>query len=188
MKKIINKSELRNEAKAKRAALSSNFMLQAANQAAEIFLQNIPLEKVNVIAAYYAMNNELKILPLVEKLWAKNKQICLPSVIENNQPMIFRAWQRGDELIDGAHNIKVPDENAPILVPDIIIMPLVAFDKKGNRLGYGKGYYDRTIAQMDKKPLLVGYAYSVQEVEKIEHESHDVPLDYLVSEKEVRKF
>ncbi len=179
---------MRNKAKAKRAALSSSLMQQAANQAVEIFLQNIPLEKVNVIAAYYAMNNELTILPLVEKLWAKNKQICLPSVIENNQPMIFRAWQRGDELIDGLHNIKAPDDNALILVPDIIIMPLVAFDKKGNRLGYGKGYYDRTVADMKRNPLLVGYAYSVQEVENIEYESHDVPLDYLVSEKEVRKF
>jgi len=179
---------LRNKAKAKRAALSLSFMQQAATQAADNFLQNIPLERQNIIAAYYAMNNELKVLPLVEKLWAKNKKICLPSVIENNQPMIFRAWQRGDELIAGAHDIKAPNESAPILVPDIIIMPLVAFDKSGNRLGYGKGYYDRTIAQMDKKPLLVGYAYSVQEVESIEYESHDMPLDYLVSEKEVRKF
>lgn len=188
MKKIINKSELRNEAKAKRAALSLSFMQQAANQAADNFLQNISLEKQNIIAAYYPINSELNPLLLAEKLWAKNKQICLPSVVENNQPMIFRAWQRGDELIAGAHNIKIPDENAPILVPDIIIMPLVAFDKKGNRLGYGKGYYDRTIAQMDKKPLLIAYAFSVQEVENIEYESHDVPLDYLVSEKEVRKF
>lgn len=168
--------------------LDKAFMQSSAQAAANNFIENISLVGNEIIAFYYPINNELDCLPLLEKLRVKNHEICFPVTKNKNCSMIFRLWQLGEELIDGEFDIKTPNDNALILQPDIIIIPLVAYDKKGNRLGYGKGYYDRTIAQMDKKPLLVGYAYAMQQVEHIEHESHDVPLDYIVNEKQVRRF
>jgi len=183
-----SKPLLRKQTLAARSAISSKQKNLAVNNAAKLFIKNIPMNHNDIIAAYWPISGELDCLPLVEQLWARGHQICLPVTIAENKPLIFRVWQKGQKLIDGGHGIKTPDKNTSILVPNIIIMPLVAFDKKGARLGYGKGYYDRTIAKMEQKPLLVGYGFALQEVEHINSESHDAPLDYVVSEKKVVKF
>ncbi len=161
---------------------------KAANDARDIFFKHIPLIGQEIIALYYPIDNELNCLPLGEQLWARGHKICLPIIVAENKPLVFRVWQRGQKLFDGGHGTKVPNENEPIIVPNIIIMPLVAFDKNGARLGFGKGYYDRTVANMANKPLLVGYGFALQEVEHIDNESHDVGLDFVVSEKKVIKF
>lgn len=163
-------------------------MQNSAQLGADNFLQYFSFGKNKIIAGYYPIDNELDCLVLLKKLHQYGHSICLPIVKAQNKPMIFKQWQRGEKLIDGAYNIKIPSKNAPIIKPDIIIMPLVAYDKNGNRLGYGKGYYDRTIVKMDKRPILIGYGYKMQQVEHIEHQSHDVPLDYIVNEKQVRRF
>lgn len=168
--------------------MSREIRQQAAIEAANVFINNISLLGQEKIALYYSINNELDCLPLLEKLRANGHEICLPVIEHKNSPMVFRLWQKDEKLIEGEYNIKVPNENSPNIEPGVIIMPLVAYDENGNRLGYGKGYYDRTIAKMKNKPLLIGYAYEMQKVKNIASESHDVPLDYLVSEKQVRRF
>jgi 5-formyltetrahydrofolate cyclo-ligase len=103
-------------------------------------------------------------------------------------PLQFRHWREGEPLYPGGFGTLVPDELASVLQPDLVIIPLLGFDKTGTRLGFGKGYYDRTIAVMDKRPTLVGYAFAAQELDSIPREPHDVPLDYLVTEAGVRQF
>jgi 5-formyltetrahydrofolate cyclo-ligase len=97
-------------------------------------------------------------------------------------------WEAGAPLYDAGFGTLAPAESAPVAVPELIIIPLLGFDKTGTRLGYGRGYYDRTLAAMDKKPTLVGYAFAAQELDEIPRAAHDVPLDYLVTEAGVRLF
>ncbi len=144
--------------------------------------------KAKKIAAYFPIDSELDCLPLVQELRKRGGEILLPFIIEDNKNMVFRLWQENEQLKNGLYGIKTPNDNAPILAPDLIILPLLAFDKKGARVGYGKGFYDRAIAELKFNPVLVGYAYSVQEIDYIESESHDIGLDFIVSEKEVRRF
>ena len=94
----------------------------------------------------------------------------------------------GQPLYPSGFGTLAPSEVAPIVEPDIVVMPLLGFDRHGTRLGYGKGYYDRTLAQMGTKPLLVGYAFAAQELDFIPREAHDVPLDMLVTENGARRF
>ncbi len=188
MKNNNSKSLLRKQTLVARSAISNKQKSLAANSAAKLFIKNIPINKNDIIAAYWPISDELSCLPLVKQLRGRGHQICLPVTIAENKPLIFKLWQKEPKLLDGEYGIRIPDNDAPILAPNIIIVPLVAFDKKGARLGYGKGYYDRTIANMKQKPLLVGYGFALQEVEQIDSESHDVPLDYMVSEKKVVKF
>ena len=182
------KADIRKQVLQFRNNITSIKQQNAAQFARNNFIQNIVLTGDEIIAAYMPINSELDCLPLVEKLQKLGHEICLPVVVEKNQAMVFRRWEQGGKLCKDAHNISTPNAKSKSMIPDIIIMPLVAFDKNGTRLGYGKGYYDRTIAKMEKKSLLVGYAFAGQEVEYIEQEAHDVPLDYLVNEKEVRQF
>ncbi len=186
-KTSLDKSILREKALLARAGLNIKQKKAAEKKAANNFLNYISLEKNQIIAVYYPINNEINCLGLVENLREKNYKICLPVVIKKDAPMVFRLWQKGDKLTPDLTKTLAPNTNATKINPDIIIMPLVAFDKNGARLGYGKGYYDRTIANMKNKPLLVGYAFSIQELDKIKQDVYDVPLDYIVSEDGVRK-
>ncbi len=97
-------------------------------------------------------------------------------------------WEQGASLYEAGFGTLAPSELAPREEPDIIIMPLLGFDSRGTRLGYGGGYYDRTLAGLGKKPLLVGLAFAAQELDEIPREPHDVPLDVIVTEAGVRHF
>ena len=101
-------------------------------------------KSVFVVALYHPINSEINPLSLIEYLDIKNKTICLPMVINKKQPLIFKPWRPGEEMVIGHYGISVPD-NDQTLIPDLIICPLLAYDSKGLRLGYGGGFYDRTI-------------------------------------------
>lgn len=177
------KSALRRKALDKRSALGTKEREKAADEASKHFLQDSSLEGKQTIAAYWPIKNEIDPLPLLQRLEERGHKICLPVVTGKNQPLIFRLWQRGDSLFPAGFDMMVPGDNVKTTIPDLIILPLVAFDKTGTRLGYGGGYYDRTIGAMKKSPTLTGFAFSVQELDNIERERHDVPLDIIVTEK-----
>jgi 5-formyltetrahydrofolate cyclo-ligase len=100
----------------------------------------------------------------------------------------LRLWEQGTPLYEAGFGTLAPSELAPQVEPDVIVMPLLGFDSRGTRLGYGGGYYDRTLAKLGKRPRLIGLAFSVQEISEIPHEPHDIPLDAVVTEKGVRNF
>ena len=107
-------------------------------------------------------------------------------VIAKNTPLVFRQWAPGDALVLGRWNIKVPPEEAPEVLPDVLLVPLLAFDRRGFRLGYGGGFYDRTLEKLRtlKKVTAIGIAYAGQEVDAVPYEEFDQRLDWIMTEKE----
>jgi 5-formyltetrahydrofolate cyclo-ligase len=112
---------------------------------------------------------------------ARGGRTALPIVVEKGQPLIFRAYVPGDRLEKGVWNIPIPAEGDPVL-PDIVISPIVGIDPRNYRLGYGGGFFDRTLAAMPFKPLVIGVGYEHQRIATIYPQPHDIPMDRIVTE------
>ena len=141
-------------------------------------------KSVFVVALYHPVNSEINPLSLIEYLDIKNKTTCLPIVVSKKQPLMFKPWRPGKKMVTGHYGISVPDNNQT-LIPDLIICPLVAYDSKGMRLGYGGGYYDRTIKYLrrNKRVKYIGLAFSGQKsYYDLPSEVHDIPLDAVLTE------
>lgn len=182
------KVALRQEAVARRAALGAADRKAAAAAAAEHFLNGIDIAPDQTIAAYWPIRDEIDCRPILSYLMDNFQSVSLPVIVGDDLPLVFRRWAVGAALYEAGFGTLAPDEAAEPSIPDVMIIPLLGFDSAGNRLGYGKGHYDRTIAAMAKKPLLIGYAFAAQKLPEIPKEPHDVPLDYLVTENGVRRF
>ena len=182
------KDALRKTARARRTGLADGARAEAARAAAYHFETDVPYDMGDVIAAYWPIRDEMDSRPLLLSLMDAGLTVCLPVIAGNAQPLIFRVWEPDAPLYEAGLGTLAPGDLAPAAVPDIMVMPLLGFDKSGTRLGYGGGYYDRTIEVASKKPLLVGYAFATQELPEIPREDHDVPLDLLVTEAGVRRF
>ena len=113
-------------------------------------IKNQIVTKEGIISGYYPSRNEVNILPLLEDLIKNDFRICLPFIKKPKFRLLFKKWDNGSKLINGKFNIKVPD-NDDFLEPSVLLVPLLAFDSGKNRLGYGGGYYDRTISFLEKK-------------------------------------
>jgi len=136
-----------------------------------------------IIAAYLPIRGEVDILSFIPM--AYKNSFCLPVVVGKGKSLIFRAYRSDMMLEKGDYGVDVPSAREPEMVPDIVLVPLVAFDAVGHRLGYGAGYYDRTIKQLreSKKGVqIIGVAYGRQQVEHIPSEPHDEKLDRVVTE------
>jgi 5-formyltetrahydrofolate cyclo-ligase len=161
----------------------------AARHAARNFLSAIDIPDGAIVSLYYPIKDELDTEPLVAALIERGTAIALPIVSAKNRPLIFRAYKPGDALIAGAYGEQVPTEDAMQVRPTIIIAPLLAFTRAGGRLGYGGGYYDRTLealranAQSEGDILAVGFGFGVQEVDALPLEPLDQPLDWVVTER-----
>jgi 5-formyltetrahydrofolate cyclo-ligase len=182
------KAALRLRARAARASLDHAERTDAAQHAARHFFEGIPMQPGDVVAAYWRIRDELDCQPILVKLMDTNQTVVLPVVLGAELPLDLRVWEQGASLYESGFGTLAPSELAPRAEPDIVIMPLLGFDSRGTRLGYGGGYYDRTLASMKKKPRLVGLAFAAQELERIPREAHDVPLDAIVTEAGVRHF
>ena len=176
------KASLRTEALSRRAKVQQADRADAARAAASHFLSSVAPEPGQVIALYWPIRDEIDCKPLLTRLMDDGHQVCLPVVIDDDQPLELRLWLAGQPLYPSGFGTLAPPEDAPLAVPDIVVIPLLGFDRTGTRLGYGKGFYDRTLAGMEHKPLVVGYAFAAQELPFIPREEHDIPLDILVTE------
>lgn len=143
----------------------------------------------NIIASYMPIGTEISTLSTMHALIDSGKEVCVPVVVAKDEPLIFKKWTPDTKMIKGAFGALVPDE-AEQLIPDIVIVPLLAYDDKGNRLGYGGGFYDRSLEQIAfaRGVNAVGFAYSAQRVARLPVEPTDYILDYVVTEKEVLSF
>jgi 5-formyltetrahydrofolate cyclo-ligase len=159
----------------------------AALQAAEHAMELLGHVEGKTVSLYMPIQGELKPGPLAGKLRAAGAIVALPRVTSDTVPMKFRAWLPDDPLAKGFGGIREPDPSAPEVAPDVVVVPLAAFDRRGFRIGYGKGHFDRTLGPLarEERPLLVGYAFALQEVEEVPRELHDVPLDAVVTEAEI---
>ena len=182
------KAALRQRARDKRATLSQDGRADAAKAAAGYFFKAIALPPGAIVAAYWPIRDELDCKPVLTRLMDSGQPVCLPVVLGDEQPLELRLWEQGAPLYEAGFGTLAPSELAPQVEPDVIIMPLLGFDARGTRLGYGGGYYDRTLAKLKKRPRLVGIAFAAQELDAIPRESHDVPLDVIVTEHGARHF
>ncbi|MGD9739210.1 MAG: 5-formyltetrahydrofolate cyclo-ligase [Bauldia sp.] len=141
------------------------------------------------LAGYQAIRSEVDITPLLETLRSSGVRISLPAI--SGGSIVFREWRAGQPLVRSAFGLHEPAPDAPGATPETLLVPMLAFDRKGYRLGYGKGHYDRAIAALRAAgfaPRLIGVAFAVQEVPDIPAESFDVRLDVIVTEDEVLRF
>lgn len=154
------------------------------------FLASVPLSKNALIAGYWPIGSELDSRGLMDQLWGRGHRICLPIAKGPGADLIFRIWKPGDTLKPGHYDIPEPLSTAEIVDPDVLIIPLVSFDRRGHRLGYGAGHYDRTIAQMRKrkKILAVGIALERQHVNELPMAKYDQALDFVVTEERACRF
>ncbi len=146
-----------------------------------------------VVAGYWPLGSELDIRPLMIRLAAAGFDLALPVTRTVDLPLEFRRWRPGDALERGGHGISQPPVNAPVIAPTLLLVPLLAFDADGWRLGYGAGYYDRTLVELRGRllkmpPLAVGIAYAAQEMASLPHHAGDQRLDGVVTEQAARRF
>lgn len=133
------------------------------------------------ISLFWPFRGEPDLRFWMEAASAKGAVCALPVVVEKRAPLQFRAWRQGDRMERGIWNILVPADGAEV-VPDIVIAPLVGFDAACFRLGYGGGYFDRTLARLNRAPKVIGVGYELQRIETIRPLDHDIPMDVIVTE------
>ncbi|KAA3451179.1 5-formyltetrahydrofolate cyclo-ligase [Mesorhizobium sp. SARCC-RB16n] len=134
-----------------------------------------------MISLYWPFRGEPDLRPWMASINARGGRTALPIVVEKGQPLIFRAYKPGDRLEKGVWNIPFPTEGDPVL-PDVVISPIVGIDPASYRLGYGGGFFDRTLAAMPFKPLVIGVGYELQRIATIYPQPHDIPMDRIVTE------
>ena len=182
------KAALRLKARAARAAILNSTRSDAAKAVAEHFFKSVTLAPSDIVAAYWRIKDEMDVQPILVRLMDSFQPVCLPVVLGDDEPLELRLWEQGAPLYEAGFGTLAPSELSPQVEPDVILMPLLGFDKRGTRLGYGGGYYDRTLERLSKRPRLIGIAYAAQEFEDIPREAHDVPLDTVITEKGARHF
>jgi len=142
------------------------------------------------ISGYWPIRDELDPLPLLNALASLGFDLALPAIEIKWAPLVFRRWRPGDTLASADFGLKEPLPSSAILLPDILLVPLAAFDSTGNRIGYGGGYYDRTVAayRSARKITAIGIAFDEQEVTRISHETHDQRLDHVLTPTGARSY
>jgi 5-formyltetrahydrofolate cyclo-ligase len=180
------KARLRRDMLARRDALSPGDRSAAAEAiAARPF--PLPIAAGTVVSGFMPMKSEINPLPLMKKLADAGAQLALPVTGRRGQPLTLRAWAWGEPLASGVWGIREPKPEAPPVDPDILLVPLLAFDRQRRRLGYGGGYYDLTLAQLrSRKPVIaVGLAFAVQEIAEVPTTPRDATLDIVLTDREV---
>ena len=180
------KAELRKAALARRDAIPA-VERQAAAEALAARAFPRPIAPGVVVAGFMPLRSEINPLPLMRMLAAAGARLALPVVAGRGRPLIMRGYAFGQELAAGVWGIREPKPEAPEVEPDILLVPLAAFDRNGNRIGYGAGYYDLTINRLRaRKPVVaVGLAYAAQEIPKVPGTPRDARLDLVLTEREV---
>jgi 5-formyltetrahydrofolate cyclo-ligase len=180
------KAALRRAALTRRDALEPAFRAEASLRIAERALPLVLERKPRVISGYWPIRSEADPRPLLDAVRVAGLAVALPILLDATV-LRFRRWRVGALLEPAGFGTLGPSPDAPEVVPDVVLLPLAAFDRTGHRIGYGKGHYDRAIAWLApsaRHPLLIGLAFSSQEVESVPAEPHDVALDAIVTEAE----
>ena len=143
-----------------------------------------------IVSGFSPMKTEINPIPLLRKLADAGAQLALPAIAGRGMPLIMRAWKFGDPLKSGQWGIREPMPEAPEVAPDILIVPLAAFDRAGHRIGYGAGYYDMTINALraKKQVVAIGIAFAAQEIPKVPATRARRALDLVLTEREVIDF
>lgn len=161
----------------------------AARKVASQIIMLPELDTVKVVSGYYPIRSEMDILVTLKALHAARFPIALPKIVKPEHPLEFKSWDMQTPLIDGPFGTKEPTEN--IVNPEVILLPMLAFDDRGARLGYGGGYYDRTLEALRRQNpelIAIGVAYEDQKLDAIPVNAYDQPLDMVITEKTTYRF
>ena len=175
------RTALRKEKLAARLALPEGARAAAEAAIAARLEEGLGTMAPAVLAFCWPVRGEVDCRPLLPKLAGLGWRFCQPVVVERERPMVFRAWTPDSPMATDPHGIPVPAAGE-ILIPDVALIPLVAFDGQGARLGYGGGYFDRTLASLSPRPLAIGVGFDLARVDSILPGVHDIPMDAIVTE------
>jgi 5-formyltetrahydrofolate cyclo-ligase len=181
------KADLRATALARRDALDVSIRQEAAEAAAALSAPLLARLSPRIVSGYWPIRSEADPRPILAAARQAGASIALP-VLVDRATLRFRLHDDDEPLLPAGFGTYGPPETAPEVVPDLVILPLAAFDRALHRIGYGQGHYDRALAAMidaGRRPCLVGLAFAAQEVERIPFEPHDIPLDFIVTEREL---
>ncbi|PYB73129.1 MULTISPECIES: 5-formyltetrahydrofolate cyclo-ligase [Rhizobium] len=184
------KAALRKERLALRDQITEATRLEFSLAMADFAGEAIPIDPGMTVSGFFPIRSEADIRPLMARLKARGARLCLP-VVMDRETIVFRELVTGAELVDTGFGTRGPGPEAAVLDPDLLLVPLSAFDAKGNRIGYGAGHYDRAIARLREKgrnPRLIGIAFDCQEVAEVPDEAHDVRLEAVLTESGLRTF
>lgn len=184
------KKVLRQQAKGSRDAITDQAAAAAAiaEQVASVLaLTDAPRP---VVSAYLAIGSELDPAPIAASLSANEATIALPVMTAKDHPLKFRAWTPGAPLVERMWGIQEPGDECPVVEPQILLVPLLLVDQAGFRLGYGGGFYDRTLSKLraQAKVIAIGVAHDAQRVDAVPHDAYDEPLDFLLTPSGLSQF
>jgi 5-formyltetrahydrofolate cyclo-ligase len=185
----ILKKDLRRQALARRDALAIEWRIEASLAMAEA-AANIGFDPGTIVSGFWPIRSEADIRPAMFSMREQGARLALPVVLDKTT-IVFRELVRGAALVDTGFGTAGPGEEAEVLDPQIMLVPLAAFDRRGHRIGYGAGHYDRAIAKlhdMGMRPRLIGVAFDCQEVPLVPNEWHDVMLSDVLTESGLRSF
>lgn len=186
---VAEKDRIRAEAKRFRDQLPIS--PDWAAQAAEVFFSAVKPSPSVVVSVYYPIKSEIDPSPIVEELWQRGNTVCLPVIQSEGRVLEFVRWDVSTKMVEAEFGIQEPADKSHVVEPDILIIPLLAFDQIGNRMGYGRGHYDETLRALRAKKtvLAVGLAYAEQAVLlALPTEPHDQKLDVVVTPQRVFDF
>lgn len=166
-----------------RAGLGAEAMTRAAEALAGHGLAFLDIAGDAVVSGFASLPEELRTWPLLRRLHGEGRRLALPVMQGKGKPLLFRAWAPGDAMDSAVWGIAEPKADKPSLEPDIVLVPLLAFDAAGRRLGYGGGFYDRTLSTLRTlKPIVaVGLAWDEQRVDAVPHLDYDERLDWVLT-------
>lgn len=182
----VHKAAARRFAAEARAGAHAADSALAADAVADAFLARFPPQPDRVVSGYWPIGTEIDPRPLLLRLHEAGAPCALPTVIAPGAPLAFRRWTPDAELFPGPFRVPSPGSEAEALRPDVVLAPMLAFDRRGMRLGYGAGFYDRTLAQLRQggTVLAVGLAFAAQELPEVPVDAFDAPLDAVLTERE----
>jgi len=154
---------------------------RAAGERIAAPLRNIIAERPGILGIYWPFRAEFDPRPLVDALVGNGRAVALPVVIDRKGPLEYRAWAPGETLVAGVWDIPIP-EKREIVIPLMVLAPLVGFDPACYRLGYGGGYFDRTLGALAPRPLAIGVGFAFQQIATIHPQPFDIPMDLIVTE------
>lgn len=184
------KKQLRKEALAHRDALDPLWRIEASLAIAETVRAVVDVGPGDIVSGFWPMRSEVDIRPAMFALRERGARLCLPAILDR-ETIVFRELVRGAALVDMGFGTAGPGEGAEVLSPTVMLVPLAAFDRRGHRIGYGAGYYDRAIARLQAgghAPRLIGIAFDCQQVERVPDEPHDVIIPEILTESGLRRF
>lgn len=175
------KKQQRKHLIAAREAIPAEIHQQWSQAITDFLKQGFPQPQKMIIGIYWPFRGEYDPRPIARYFLQQGAILALPEITSKNEPLCFREWSPDTPMKSGAYGIPVPLET-PIVRLDALIIPMVGFDQHGYRLGYGSGYFDRTLATYERQPLTIGVAFELQRLDSIYPQAHDISMHYVVTE------